>query len=294
MVKVLAVDDEDFNRDILGEYLDEAGYETVLAVDGVDALEKLESHPDTSVIVLDRMMPRLGGIEVLSRIKADPRFNEMPVILQTAAAAHDQVCEGIEAGAFYYLTKPYEERVLLSILRAAVNESEFRQGLRAEAQAQKHLRGLMRQGLFRFRTLDEARALAIHIAAGCPDPENVVYGLSELMINAIEHGNLGITYSEKTGLVLSGTWLETVETRLETPEQQDRYATLEFATTVDEIRMTITDCGDGFDYADFLGFKPERLTDPHGRGIATARMMSFDTVDYIGCGNQVICRIGVR
>ncbi|ESQ92802.1 ATP-binding response regulator [Asticcacaulis benevestitus] len=287
--KVLAVDDEAFNLDIIGELLEDAGYEVFQSTDGEAALCMLEDHLDIDVIVLDRMMPRMDGMTCLSRLKDDPRFAHIPVIMQTAAASHEQVRQGIDGGVFYYLTKPYDEAVLVSLVRAALAEGRQKAALKAEVHQNKHIMGLMRGLQFRFRTLSEARALAIFIANCFPTPERVVYGLSELMINAIEHGNLSISYAEKTNLVLNNCWQEEVERRLSLPEQLERYCEISLEAASDKMSVKITDLGEGFDFEKFLDISPERATDPHGRGIATARLISFDTLSYSDSGRTVTC-----
>ena len=121
--KILAVDDEAFNLDLMEHHLGRAGYQVVRAEDGIIALQKLEDDAGIELIVLDRMMPNLGGMEALRRIKTDARFQDIPVVMQTAAAAADQVLEGIKAGAYYYLTKPYKGTTLLGIVRAALEDA---------------------------------------------------------------------------------------------------------------------------------------------------------------------------
>jgi len=288
---ILAVDDEAFNLDILTELLDDDGYEVVGAVDGQDAWEKLSAGLRPDVVVLDRMMPRMDGMAFLQLIKADANLREIPVIMQTAAATHDQVRQGIDAGVFYYLTKPYEEAVLLSIVRSALDDARLKAQLRSDVRQQKQVLGLLRGAQFRFRTLEDARTLAVFISNGFPDPERVVYGLSEIMINAVEHGNLGITYDEKTALVHNGTWHDEVQRRLNMVEQIDRFATLVFEAGEDAYSVTIHDQGKGFDCEKFLELSPERATDTHGRGIATAKMLSFDALEYRDSGTTVACRV---
>jgi len=289
--KVLAVDDEAFNLDILGEYLEEAGYQVVSAADGEEALVQLEQHADIDVIVLDRMMPRLDGMECLKRIKLDERWKNIPVIMQTAAASLEHIRQGIEAGVFYYLTKPYEEAMLISLVRSALEQSRSQASLQQAVRQNKQVLGLMEMSRFQFRTLEEARHLAVYIANAFPNPESIVYGLSELMINAIEHGNLGISYEEKTDLVYAGTWASEVDRRLNDPKYSEKKAHLEFVAAHDFLEVCIKDQGLGFKFQNYLDLAPERATDPHGRGIATARMMSFDQLEYQGVGNVVIARV---
>ena len=289
--KILAVDDEEFNLDIIKRHLVKAGFDAILAGDGLTALEKLEQNPDTAAIVLDRMMPGMDGMEFLSRIKANAKYQDIPVIMQTAAAGSEQVLQGIQAGVYYYLTKPYDDVLLLAILEAALRDARSKKEMKEEVGRQRRMLGLMEEAIFRFRTLEDAKTLAFYIANCFPEPEKAVFGLNELLINAVEHGNLGITYNEKTKLVLGGTWMQEVERRLEAPEYKDKHARLTFKASKETIAVAIKDEGSGFDWSRYVELSPDRATDPHGRGIAASRLMSFDSLEYLGGGNEVVCKV---
>ena len=114
-------------------------------------------------------------------------------------------------------------------------------------------------------------------------------GLVDLMVNAVEHGNLGVTYHEKAQLKLDGTWEDEIQRRLALPEYASRCAAVkaEFSSDLTELYFTISDQGEGFDWHKYLEFDPERAFDPNGRGIAMARLMSFKTMEYVGKGNVV-------
>ena len=292
--KLIAVDDEEFNLDIMRRHLTKAGFDVILAEDGHVALEKLEENLDTDVIVLDRMMPRMDGMELLEKLKSDPRFQDIPVVMQTAAAMTEQVLQGIKGGVHYYLTKPYKSALLVGMVKAALGDAENRRKLKEEVKKGQLVFGLMRQSSFRFRTLDEAKALAFYIANCFPDPQTAVYGLHELLINAIEHGNLGITYSEKTNLVLNGGLRDEIEHRLASDEYRKRFAFIKFFATDDALTVKIKDEGKGFDWKKYLELCSDRMTDPHGRGIATARLLSFHEVHYLGSGNEVVCKVNLK
>jgi CheY-like chemotaxis protein len=292
--KVLAVDDEPTNLNIMRIYLSKAGYTTVLAEDGRMALQRLEENPDIDVILLDRMMPHMDGMTCLSEIKSNTKWRDIPVVMQTAAAATEQVLQGINAGVYYYLTKPYDDRMLLSIVRSALSDAKIRKNMREEVSRQRSVLGLMELSVFRFRTMNEAKTLAFYIASCFPEPERAVFGLHELLMNAIEHGNLGITYEEKTELVLAGQWLQEVERRLDSPDYRERKGGLSFMATPEAVTVTIKDEGEGFDWERYLELSPERATDPNGRGIAATRMSSFDCIEYLGCGNEVRCTIFIK
>ena len=139
---------------------------------------------------------------------------------QTAAAAQHEVEEGIKAGVFYYLTKPYKREMLMGIVRSAILHGESLHAMSAQLVKNISVLGLMKHGTFQFRTLEEANILATFIAQCCPVPTSASLGLSELMVNAIEHGNLGITYAEKSSLVKGGTWQNRWPTNVELYESE--------------------------------------------------------------------------
>lgn len=292
--RVLIVDDEPFNVEILLEYLEDSGYELDTAEDGQEAWEKLEAAPDYfDVVILDRMMPRMNGMEVLARLKAHPVMQSIPVILQTALAAEDEILEGMQAGAWYYLTKPFDEELLRSVLGTAIEDRMRYRRVQEESSAAGRSFDMMSEGRFRFRTLESARDLATVLANACPEPARVVIGLSELFINAVEHGNLGITYDEKSLLREQNRWDEEVAQRLADLRYTEREVEVHFHRDSDCIRVTITDQGDGFDWQKYQEMDPERAFDTHGRGIAMSRMLSFDALEYRGCGNQVVATVAL-
>lgn len=289
--KILAVDDEEFNLDILTDLLGGAGFSVVCAEDGEAAIARLEQHPDIEAIVLDRMMPRMDGIAMLHQIKRHEQWRHIPVIMQTAAAGNKQIQEGIEAGAYYYLAKPYDETLLLTIVRSALQDRLRRQQMQEEILKQRKAAGLIQRARFHFRTLKDVDILARFIADCFPKPDEALYGLTELMVNAIEHGNLGISYELKGELMQKGQVSAEIERRLNLSDYMDKIASLDFEATPAQLVVIITDQGAGFDWRHYLDFSPTRAMDPNGRGIALARLRSFPDMEYIGKGNQVVCRV---
>ena len=106
----------------------------------------------------------------------------------------------MRAGAYYYLTKPFKESQFLSIVDTAVQDRMQFRGLQNLLVESSQTPGAMNSASFRFQTLEQAEALSSFLAKAFPQPEKIILGLSELMVNAVEHGNLGITYAEKTFL----------------------------------------------------------------------------------------------
>ena len=202
-MSILVVDDDPGIRIQLNAFLKSADFSPVMAEDGSKAWALLEENPEKySVVLLDRMMPNMDGMEVLKRIKAHDRLKNTPVIMQTAKTAKEEILEGLEAGAYYYLTKPFDKDTVVAIVRTATNDFDKYNSIRNELKKRAETLSLMSSGNFSFKTHDEAKLLAILLAQTTPKPENVVTGLKELLLNAIEHGNLGITYDEKNLILL--------------------------------------------------------------------------------------------
>lgn len=293
--RLLIVDDEELNREIIEEYLSEGDYDLDMAEDGLAAWELLDAQPDAyDAVLLDRMMPRMNGLDLLRKIKQDLRLQHVPVILQTAMAAPENVLEGIRAGAYYYLTKPFEEQMLFSVVSTAVRDSlNLRESRRVLAETTRTL-GLMILGQFRFQTIHEARSVAALLANTCPTPGRVMLGLTELMINAVEHGNLGITYQEKSRLNQCCQWEQEINRRLQSATYRDRFVDVLLKRDEQRVNITIQDQGDGFDWHRYLEMSPERAMDNHGRGIAMAGMLSFDEIQYQGRGNLVTASVNLK
>lgn len=288
-LEILTVDDEEFNLDILQEYFEEARYKSTQAHNGAEALEILNNKPDFDVIVLDRMMPVMDGMQFLKTIKEDKRFREIPVIMQTAASQSQQVAEGIREGVFYYLNKPYSKEVLLSTVRAANDDYKQKLDLRSQIKEYGSAMQMINSGEFHFQTLEQAKSLAVLVGSSLPEPENIIIGLTELMVNSVEHGNLGITYEEKRQLKITGNWEQEIARRLTSPQNSAKRVQLTIKRTPKEVKITVIDQGEGFDWQKYTTFDPARLSDPNGRGIAMTMTSGFGSINYQGSGNTVEC-----
>src|SRR3990170_5001935 len=129
-VKILVVDDEAFNLDIMSYHLEEAGFEVIQAEDGDVALQKLAAIPDIAVTILDRMMPRMDGVAVLDRVKKTPELENVLVIMQTAASDYEQIAMLSLEGASGYLTKPYDGEDLINLVHVVLRDSAAANKLR--------------------------------------------------------------------------------------------------------------------------------------------------------------------
>jgi adenylate cyclase len=131
--RILIVDDNPTNLEVLQVRLKAQGYELVTAVDGMDALAKVrEFEPD--LVLLDVMMPKLDGISVVKQLKQDSTFRFTPVILVTAKADTRDVVAGLEAGGDDYLTKPFEQAALVARVRSMLRIKELHDKVQAQSE----------------------------------------------------------------------------------------------------------------------------------------------------------------
>ena len=289
---ILIVDDEPVNLDTICAHLANDEFDLVTASDGHQAWHLLESNPARyDVVILDRMMPGLDGMEVLGNIKENETLEHIPVLMQTSRDADQEVVEGLRAGAYYHLTRPYDGDMLKTVVRSAVNNRIHEKTLHESLRQGRKIFDLMSFGRFRIRDLQECNLVASQVAHLCPQPYRVVTGISELLINALEHGNLGIGYDEKNQLIRSGMWRVEIERRLAAADNRGRHIVLDFKVLPDRVQIRIRDQGKGFDWEPYMNLEPSRAFDPHGRGIAVARLSSFDALEYIGSGNEVLATV---
>lgn len=289
---LLIVDDDEFFRSATQGVLEQSGYTIETAEDGLCAWEKINQTPSKfNLILLDKQMPRLDGIALLKRIKSDERLKELPVIMLAADSSQENIIEGLAEGAFYYLTKPSTEVVLKLVIQNALGDFLQKRKLRILIGLQANHLDLLRRAEFRIQTLQDAQNLALLLADASMSPNRTVSGYSELLINAIEHGNLGISYAEKSQLLNEDRWADEIETRLRHPTYAARVVNVTLEKTTTASIVTITDQGDGFNWQAYLEFSPERVFDLHGRGIAMSKATSFDKLEYLGKGNSVITTV---
>src|ERR1700693_3455645 len=130
--RILIVDDNEANRDILDARLRAHGYVPLQAADGEEALVATRQHvPD--LILLDVMMPKLNGIEVCRRIKGDASLPYTPIILVTAKSDSQDVVAGLDAGADEYLAKPIDQAALVARVRSMLRVKALHDQVQAQA-----------------------------------------------------------------------------------------------------------------------------------------------------------------
>lgn len=123
MKRILVIDDLPENVFMLQDRLEHEGYEIITAYDGKSGIEKAQSElPD--LILLDVMMPDINGIEVCKTLVNNKKTSEIPIILVTAKTGAEDTKDGLDAGAYDYIKKPFNKIELLARVKSALKLSE--------------------------------------------------------------------------------------------------------------------------------------------------------------------------
>jgi len=138
-VKILIVDDSKVYQMMIQETLKD--YNTLVASDGVEALETLLEHKDIDIVVLDINMPRMNGFQVLERIEADMNDRNLSVVILTNSDEINEELKGLEKGAVDYIRKPLNGQSLLKRIEVHLNLVDTRKTLKLYKSAYIDLTG---------------------------------------------------------------------------------------------------------------------------------------------------------
>lgn len=285
---LLIVEDEEFILEMVEKWVrDNTSYRVTCVSRADDALARFaEISPD--VILSDIRMPGMSGQELLAAVKRiDP---SIPFILMSGHGDIADTIKALRSGALDFFQKPFKMGSLMASIERAfhlIDSRKFRKVVNTymideyrkfeipnDLDLVPHLISELIVHLDHDPALDHAALEGIRAA------------LHEMIVNAIEHGNLGITYEEKSQLMESphGWWKE-VESRAGQDPYRHRQVKIELHNTPSHLRMVVEDEGEGFDHMN--------LPDPtkaghllHGRGVLIARV-HMDEVRYNEIGNRV-------
>ncbi|MBF0288754.1 MAG: response regulator [SAR324 cluster bacterium] len=288
-LKVLYVEDDEQLQIETAQLFSNFFHDLTSASNGQKGLELYQdaifAKKPFDIVISDIHMPVMNGIEMLGHIKRINRDQAAIVV-----SAHDDsnyLMEIINMGIDQFILKPLSLQNFLGVLQRVYHDlTQYREMLQKMEQEERSLE-MMEHGVFRFQTPEDVDNLARVLSQVCPDPLRTMQGLLELLTNAVEHGNLGLSYDEKTVLVENMELEEEIENRLQQEKNLKKYGILKFYKSDSQIRLHIQDQGQGFDFKKYLSFDKNRIFDNHGRGIAMSKTQFFDDVHYIGCGNEV-------
>ncbi len=285
-LNILAVDDDEMNAEILQINIEYFGHIPHILKDGDVAWEYLnENRGKVDLVLLDLMMPKMNGFELAKKMQSDPFFKNTPIIIQSGKASSDELQEALDAGVLFYLTKPFSTENMRGMIDS-VAYTLYRE---------KCVNNLMKNELdtsveeFEVKTLEDMYDVVSKIARSAPDQNIVKYVLAELILNAIEHGNLNIGYTKKGRIIKEQTWEDEISNLLNKPENANKKVCIKSIRSNDCLEVRILDQGEGFDWKKYKELKAENIVKMNGRGIAKAFKM-LPTIDYVGNGNEVHCK----
>jgi DNA-binding response OmpR family regulator len=133
---ILIVDDNEMNREVLSRRLERQGYTFATAEDGIQALELMRAQP-FDIVLLDIMMPRMNGYQVLEAMKNEPALHGLPVIVVSAVSELESIVRCVELGAEDYLFKPFNPVLLKARLTAILEKSKLRKSMKRSSEILK-------------------------------------------------------------------------------------------------------------------------------------------------------------
>ncbi len=284
---ILVIDSNEDAVRFLINLLDASPYDLTSVGNGEEGFNLLLKEPEKfAAVILGQNILNMNGVRLLHKINSCSQLKIIPVIMEASSGTLEEMEICIRAGVRYFLPKPIDKTILPTVIQTAISDQER---YKAAEQATWHTKPLntLISATFKIQTLYEAQAVTSLLANECPNPRLAAVGISEILVNAIEHGNLKITYNEKTKLHEGIQWLAEIERRLALPENADKYVTVVFEKTAGHINIRITDSGPGFDWREYQTLDSKRVFDNHGRGIIMAKNLAFETMIYHTFGKIV-------
>lgn len=149
LARILVVDDQPANVQIVGAVLGRLGHEIIPASDGATALKRVSlRQPD--LILLDLMMPGMNGCEVCQQLKSNPEWREIPVIFLSAADDKDLIVRALDSGGVDYITKPFNQSELISRVRTQLALKSARDRLKQLVEDKDELLGILAHDLINY------------------------------------------------------------------------------------------------------------------------------------------------
>lgn len=284
---MIVEDEVEIIRMIEAWVIENTAYQVSVAFNAMEALEKFRTEkPD--VVLSDIRMPKMSGQELLQEVKRiDP---QVPFILMTGQGDIMDTISALRAGALDFFQKPFKMGALMASIDRAfgiINARDMKRTLRRYQTSEERSFDIPNEMNLVPSIVSELTESLVEDPRLDPVAlEGLRAALHEMIINAIEHGNLEISFDEKSRLMESPHgWYKEVESRAASSRFADRRVKIEMRNSPESVGYTIADEGEGFN--------PATLPDPtdgghllHGRGILIARI-HVDELRYNEVGNSV-------
>lgn len=289
---VLLVDDEPLVREELGGFLEDEGYEVMTARDGEEGLELFRQHgPD--MVITDAKMPKREGLDLARAILEENAH--VPITMITGHGSETMAISALRLGITDFIKKPVQITDLLAALDRMQGALKLAT-VRAEcgAMVPDSVRLLRRSR--RYQLGNDATVIPSFVKSVVDDMgvgidnrrrEGLQLALREILLNAVEHGNLEVSFQEKTDATERGSLDGLLAQRLDDPVLSARQVFVDVTRTEEQIHVLVKDQGRGFDWRSIPDpTDPANLLRSHGRGVLLAHL-SVDELSFNDAGNQV-------
>lgn len=281
--KILIVDDNLDLLDYLKDFFMIYNYEVILAETGNEGIDKFrEFLPD--IVISDMRLPDKNGNIVVKEIKDIDK--NVPIIIITGYSDHQLILSAMKNGAVDLLKKPFKPNDLKYLINKI--ETLFRK-IKVKLSAsfvqweKRHI--IIKNDINIIRSVVDF--IFSNLDYISEDASFMKIGLQELLINAIEHGNLDISNMEKQELLDRGDYNRVLKERMQQPEFREKFVDIKIFSTPEYLKITLEDMGKGFDPSQIPDPEnPENFLKESGKGILMA-IHAFDKVEYNAVGNGV-------
>ncbi len=287
---ILFVEDDAFNTAITKRLLEKNNYHVMAVQNGKEALDYLRDPSNRAdIILLDYFMPVMDGLTFMNEYNQGHFSKHVPVIMITGTTSSVDIEKAIKSGIYYYLNKPIQENILLSLIEQATVNYKKHCELREIASQQYDLKAMLRTISLEGKSFGEMRSISRFLSGFYPDPQKAIVGIYEMLVNAVEHGSMEIDFTLKKQLLDNMCWDQEINKRQSISPYKERSIKIHFSIDKTQNILSIEDEGQGFDFHYILSHLSRSANEHNGRGILIAKELSFDSVEYIGKGNKVVC-----
>ena len=282
------MDDQEALRTLLARLLEREGFDPLQAEDGTKAVELYKAESPL-VVVSDIMMPKMDGLTLLTEIRRIDR--NATVILMTGQGNEDVLLKALRGGATNFFKKPFAVRELIEEIRKVV---EFRleaarSSLFSPLLVEETKTFVMPRADSPFFPIINQITLQLPCILPSEDILNLKIGIEEVITNAIEHGNLGISFDEKSKAIQEGRLPDLIALKGRESDAAGRCVRITSRLSPERFEITVHDDGRGFDWRNLPAVEPENLLAFNGRGLFLTKIY-FDEVSFNDSGNEVTLR----
>ncbi len=282
-LNILIIDDDKEILNFLKEFFEMNNYNVYIAETGTEGVEEYKKRY-IDMVITDLKLPDINGDIIIERIKEiDPK---VPIFAITGLADKKLIDNIMKKGALDLIKKPFSAKKLKYLFKKIENyylSFKKKDASNFVLWDKRHIR-IKNDISILTKVVDY---IFENIVFSSESENFLKIALQEIIINAIEHGNLRITHDDKKELILNDNYLDFILKRANEDKFKDTYVDIQVFSNPDYMKVIVRDMGDGFDYTSIPDpEEPDNFFKEFGRGILIAKS-AFDSVEFNDIGNEV-------